>query len=660
MINSGYGQGQNLSGDTKNIVNNENIILKNKKEGIKESEKKLYFCKICTGKKFKSQKYLDEHMQRRHFDQMDIDSEKDYQEARENFKEKQYKDIFEKKLNSLRDYCEKLFQQNNENTELNLINKKIEYLNSQLISQNSLKINNNYNQNGFCYNCRQNLNNLPPKNINLDKNDQRSTNNKELEILNDKYNDLINNYTNFKSQILNQINTGKKDIQKNKMDNGKKSGEIMNNNNININTRQNIRNKATYSNINPNNVNNANIKEKEVDINIEKINVNIENKKVNNINEKFKNDFISNEPKNQDKENNINEKNNNINININDNNINGQKKSYNDNQKEFTNKRDNEEDNKIKDTNPKYENKNSNQIDEYKENNNNEIENKNVNVPISINNEENENKSNEQNILKDKKILENEKTGDDNIYEKEENLSANFGNKDKDKDKGNGIAELNENKVPNSLLNSFKEKVIKRDNDFYNKIQDDYEIIEIPSKFNVEMEEINNKIDNKLKGKNLNELINDYENKNKENIKGKNIYKVLGLDAILKKYKDYMAEKKIEETKDENKDEKKEDKKSKNSKIEPEIQIEDVDKKSNKEEKRRLPNNSINISGKYNLSNPYSIQNVSKVLNDMNDNNNKDIMESSIALLEQNFDNKNTKKMEQSIVIGHDLTKSVA
>ena len=675
MINSGYGQGQNVGGDNKNIIDSDNNILRNKKSGVNESEKKLYFCKYCTGKKFKSQKYLDEHIQRRHFDQIDIDSEKDYQEARENFKEKQYKEIFEKKLNSLRDYCEKLFQQNNENTELNLINRKIDYLNDQLMSQNNLKINYNYNQNGICNNCRQNLSGMPQRNINLERNEQRYTSNKEIELLNEQLNNLKNDYTNLKSQIHNQINTGKKDIHKNKIENGKKSGEIMNNN-ININTRQNIRNRTSYSN-------NVNPKEKEVDINIEKYNINIENKNIKNTTETFKNDFISNEPKNPDKENNIND--NNINININTN-TNGQKKpelelnlNSSDNKKDFTNTGDNEEDNKFKDSNPKDENNKNYQINlnnniniNNNENNDDGIENKNVNVPITINNVENENSPtpNEDNILKDKKIIDvdkdkkNDKNGEDNIYEKEENLSANFGNKDKDKEKDNGIAELNEDKSPESAIASFKKKMIKRDEDFYNEKENEYEVIEIPSQFNVEMKEINNKVDNVLNKKELGDLIDDYKNKkkNNENLKGKDIYKVLGLDDILKKYEDYMADKQKEKEKEKETEKIKSDiskSKSKNSKIEAEIKIENIDINSNNKGKFLLQSSNNPSVNNNNLQNPYSRNdtiNKSKIQID----NNKNIGESSIGLLEQNLDSKNPKKLEQSIVIGHDLTKSVA
>ena len=45
MINSGYGQGQNVGGDNKNIIDSDNNILRNKKSGVNESKKKLHFCK---------------------------------------------------------------------------------------------------------------------------------------------------------------------------------------------------------------------------------------------------------------------------------------------------------------------------------------------------------------------------------------------------------------------------------------------------------------------------------------------------------------------------------------------------------------------------------------------------------------------------------------
>ena len=39
---------------------------------IHNIKKTYYYCSICTGKKFKTQKYLDEHMERRHYNQKKI------------------------------------------------------------------------------------------------------------------------------------------------------------------------------------------------------------------------------------------------------------------------------------------------------------------------------------------------------------------------------------------------------------------------------------------------------------------------------------------------------------------------------------------------------------------------------------------------------------
>ena len=61
-------------------------------------------------------------MQRRHYDQIEIDSEREYQRAREKqSKENNYKEIFEKKLDNFREHFEKLIQQGQEANELNLL-----------------------------------------------------------------------------------------------------------------------------------------------------------------------------------------------------------------------------------------------------------------------------------------------------------------------------------------------------------------------------------------------------------------------------------------------------------------------------------------------------------------------------------------------------------
>ena len=96
MIKNGYGN----NGMENNLIESNDIKLKSKKDKLIDTESKNYYCKFCANKKFKSQKYLDEHMQRRHINE--LDSEREYQEIRENIiKDKNYKEMFDKKLNTL-------------------------------------------------------------------------------------------------------------------------------------------------------------------------------------------------------------------------------------------------------------------------------------------------------------------------------------------------------------------------------------------------------------------------------------------------------------------------------------------------------------------------------------------------------------------------------
>ena len=59
MIQTRNGLGD-ISEDNNNIRSNPELF---------DTKKTFYYCSICSGKKFKSQKYLDEHMERRHFNQ---------------------------------------------------------------------------------------------------------------------------------------------------------------------------------------------------------------------------------------------------------------------------------------------------------------------------------------------------------------------------------------------------------------------------------------------------------------------------------------------------------------------------------------------------------------------------------------------------------------
>ena len=123
------------------INDNDSDKIKNKKMNLKNdpdynSVKKIYYyCSICSGKKFKSQKYLDEHMERRHYNQKDLfKNSGDYEERKD--QEKNYRKEFEEKLNLMKNELELMVKQKEENNEFALINKRLELLQNQIIQQN--------------------------------------------------------------------------------------------------------------------------------------------------------------------------------------------------------------------------------------------------------------------------------------------------------------------------------------------------------------------------------------------------------------------------------------------------------------------------------------------------------------------------------------------
>ena len=119
---------------------NKNINLKSVPE-IKYINKTLYYCSICLKKKFKTQKYLDEHMMRRHFNQKEIIINKEDIEEKK-VEEDNYHLEFEEKLNSMKTEFINLINQKEQNNELSILNKKLDLLQTQILSQN---YNNNIN-----------------------------------------------------------------------------------------------------------------------------------------------------------------------------------------------------------------------------------------------------------------------------------------------------------------------------------------------------------------------------------------------------------------------------------------------------------------------------------------------------------------------------------
>ena len=120
---------------------------KNKKMNLKsnpefnETKKNYYYCRICSGKKFKSQKYLDEHMERRHFNQREFFKISTEREERKT-QEKNYKKEFETKLNSLKNELESMFRQKEENNEFALLNQRLESMQKLILQQNYNNIEN--------------------------------------------------------------------------------------------------------------------------------------------------------------------------------------------------------------------------------------------------------------------------------------------------------------------------------------------------------------------------------------------------------------------------------------------------------------------------------------------------------------------------------------
>ena len=494
----------------ENKTHNENKnILKNKKEG------KIYYCKICSGKGFYTKKLLDEHIQRRHYEIIDIESNNDYQEEKEiEIINNNYKEIFDKKINALKEYFEKMVQQSKEANEFNLLNKKFDFLSNQIILQNTAKINNN-NQNGICENCKRNINDLSKKNLPVNKKEQNIKEKNKLELENAKEINKLKEESNRQVEINNELNKILKErnneIEKLKIQ-MKNMNNLNNMNPSNINKETTVKktviNEKTYMFLN----NNEN-EEKQREFNL--LNSN-ENKNNNDIkkSDSYKNDFI---PFNGNSSND-------------NNNVLKNQLSYNGNDKIFTNTGDTDQDN----LNKMKEIQNQKDID-------------NGNIKININNEKKN--SNEQNKLKDK----NKNVINETDEKKDEKNPFKTDIVEKNQKSNNVQEESDLKKEENINLSLLQKKIIKRDEEFYNqKINDDEieeeykKINEITLKYkndNEKNEKLEQIVQNNIEDKNLDELIGTYERNKNNNVKGKDIYRIIGLDKILEEYNIYKATK---------------------------------------------------------------------------------------------------------------------
>ena len=490
-------------------INEDNNNIKSNPE-IFDTKKTYYYCSICSGKKFKSQKYLDEHMERRHFNQKGLI--RDYRDKEEKkVQEKNYKQEFEDKLNLMKKEIEGMIKQKEENNEFAMLNKKLELLQNQMLQQN-------YN-NIFTY--RNNLNYQNKTNT------QQNTVKKEIKERNEKSSnkDYKKKYEDLEKEFKELF---KKNEEKDQMlkDLQKQMNSIEPNKNINPiyvdlkNTRTNPfeRNKTKNNTNEINKINHQVTNTKLIDVNIQKL----ENKEEKYMNNK---DNISNKDKEKQTKN-IKNKEPFNNISSHEDDKNGGKIFVNlennmtpmgDKSEYFKGKDINNEQPKIDpNANNNYINIKSSEI----------LESKNIFNSNNINQENNDKLKTEKNKINE--IPQN-------------NFSF----------VGNSINMNNKKNGPYSLTVSKFCKEFEERNDNY-KGEEDYNKINIPNKYNINVEqkiedkkeEIKEKLNNSISSNNVKKLMK--ENENRDELYKKYYEKLneaLNIKGVLDSYNRYQQEK---------------------------------------------------------------------------------------------------------------------
>ena len=200
--------GQNYHMNNNNLNNNNlnNIDKSNNEDLISESEdegKRNVFCELCSGKKFKSEKQLREHMKRRHLIEYDT------------FKNRKSKNqSIDDKIEEMKIYFNNLIINNQIKGDYNLLNSKIDNLQNSLYGNYQIPIQNmnsqsktviidNQNQPEILRSRRYNnnssnliINSLNEMNNNIMKNNQNT---------NEQMNKLQNDLNSFQKDINNQI-----------------------------------------------------------------------------------------------------------------------------------------------------------------------------------------------------------------------------------------------------------------------------------------------------------------------------------------------------------------------------------------------------------------------------------------------------------------------
>ena len=467
---------------TRNGISDKDLDDNINNKNLKSNKKKYYYCSFCSGKKFISQKYLDEHIERRHYNQKDLIKSSSQKEEEKSQEKKNYRQVFEDKLNLIVKDFELKMKQQEENNDFALLNEKIESLKQKMLEQN---LNNNefINENNINY---QNNINYPQK---IEKNEiKESATNKEYKK---KYEEMKKRYDELKKKAENDY----KDILIKYNEQEKKLEELQNlSNNIEKDKTNRIQNEP----IKNTSITRSQNKFYTNDMIRMKTYEN-DNKIINDIDNKNNIDKDSNKQDNK----------------INQNMKKG--KSINNNY----NEEDNQNGEKIFDNTPL----GDESLIKNQKDNNKKIENKNSNKNIEFENSE---------IIQSKNMF----ISKNFEQEKNERLKAFDNNDPINQTVVNSIImnNMNNNKkndVPTLTISKFRKAFEERDEN-YKGSQDDYNKIPIPEKYNYSIEqkieekkeEIKEKLNNSINSKNVKKLMEDKNNR----------------DSIYKKYYEKLNE----------------------------------------------------------------------------------------------------------------------
>ena len=279
-----------------------NIDLNNNKNSktnsdFYNSKKKYYYCSLCSGKKFISQKYLDEHIERRHYNQKDLIRQSGQKEEEKVQEKKNYRQQFEDKLNLMMKDFELKMKQQEENNDFALLVNKMESLKDKMIQQNlnnaELTNRNNINyQNSINYQQNIEKNEIKETSSNKEYKKKYEETKKKYEETKKRYDDLKKILDNDYMDLLKKYNEQEKKLNElqnlhNNIDKDK-SNRIPNeyiNNNTDI-KRSNIKyNTSDYNKMKPNE--NENKIQNNIN-NMKQNNHNMENSELKNYNEGYK------------------------------------------------------------------------------------------------------------------------------------------------------------------------------------------------------------------------------------------------------------------------------------------------------------------------------------------------------------------------------------